>query len=281
MRVTIVGSGTIGQALARHWRQRPQLEVTLTTTTAERLNSLESLAERVALLRADNATALAEVLTGSEAVVFCHAPTGNVQVGAEAYRATYRDSFAALQQVLPRLPQLRQIIYTGSCSVYGDAGGGWVDEATPCQPADEHGRILLESEQLLGSCRSEERRVCVLRLGAIRGPGQQLADRFSRLAGSTRPGNGSQHCSWIHRDDVVGAIDAALQAGWNGTVNLVDDHPWTVAALLEAVCQVRGLEPVRWDPTQQPASTPVDRRVRNQRLKQLGYRLRHPQLTLQ
>ena len=279
MRVTIVGSGTIGQALARHWRQRPELELTLTTTTEERRSQLAPLAERVVLLRAENAANLAEVLAGSEAVVFCHAPTGTVQVDAAVYRATYRDSFAALQQVLPQLPHLRQIVYTGSCSVYGDAGGGWVDENTLCQPADEHGRILLESEQLLTSCRSERRRVCVLRLGAIHGPGRQLADRFSRLAGSTRPGDGSQHCSWIHSDDVVGAIDAAVQGGWNETVNLVDDQPWTVAALAEAVCEARALEPVRWDPSQQ-TTRPADRRVRNRRLKELGYSLRHRQLRL-
>ena len=279
MRVTIVGSGYIGQALARHWRQRPELEVTLTTTTTDRLSELEPLADHVALLRAGDAAALAEVLSGSEAVVFCHAPTGNVQVDAEGYRTTYRDSFLALQEVLPRLPQLRQIVYTGSCSVYGDAGGDWVDETTPCQPVDEHGQILLESEQLLTRCRSDQRRVCVLRLGAIHGPGRQVADRFSRLAGSTRPGDGNQHCSWIHRDDVVGAIDAALQQQWDDTVNLVDDQPWTVAALLDAVCRARDLKPVHWD-SSQPSSMSADRRVRNRHLKDLGYTLRHPQLTL-
>jgi len=280
MRVTIVGSGYIGQALARHWRQRPELEVTLTTTTTDRLSELEPLADHVALLRAGDAVALAEVLSGSEAVVFCHAPTGNVQVDAEGYRTTYRDSFLALQEVLPRLPQLRQIVYTGSCSVYGDAGGDWVDETTPCQPVDEHGQILLESEQLLTRCRSDQRRVCVLRLGAIHGPGRQVADRFSRLAGSTRPGDGNQHCSWIHRDDVVGAVDAAVRQGWDGLINLVDDRPWTVAELLQAVCSARHLPPVQWDPSRVPPVKPPDRRISNRRLQALGYRLCHPCLAI-
>ena len=45
---------------------------------------------------------------------------------AAGYRRTFNDSFRCLEQLLPQLPVLQQIIYTGSCSIYGDAGGGWV-----------------------------------------------------------------------------------------------------------------------------------------------------------
>jgi len=280
MRVTIVGSGYIGQALARHWQQDPALRLTLTTTSPCRVAALEPLAERVRVLRADDAAALADALADAEVAVFCLAPTGDRQVDADGYRATYRDGFAALQQVLPGLPQLRQIVYTGSCSVYGDAAGAWVDEEVAAAPADAHGRILLESENLLAACRSDSRRVCVLRLGAIHGPGRQVADRFSSLAGTTRPGDGAQHCSWIHRDDVVGAVDAAVRQGWDGVINLVDDRPWTVAELLQAVCKARHLPPVQWDPSRVPAVKPADRRISNRRLQALGYRLRHPCLAI-
>jgi cupin fold WbuC family metalloprotein len=280
MRVTIVGSGYIGQALARHWRQDADLELTLTTTTAERVVALESLANRVLVLRADDATALATALGDADAAVFCHAPTGDSPVDAEGYRTTYRDGFAALQRVLPGLPRLRQIVYTGSCSVYGDAGGAWLDEDADAPPADAHARVLLESEALLASCRSDARRVCVLRLGAIHGPGRQPADRFRHLAGTTRPGDGAQHCCWIHRDDVVGAVDAAVRQGWDGVINLVDNRPWTVAELLQEICRARQLPPVRWDPAHPAQTRTADRRISNRRLHQLGYGLRHPCLVL-
>ena len=278
MRITIVGSGYIGMALARHWRQQPAINLTLTTTSPSRLAALEPLADQVRVLRADDPAALHGGLAHADAAVFCLAPTGDRQVDADGYRATYRDGMATLQRLLPELPQLRQIVYTGSCSVYGDAGGAWVDERTPAAPADEHGRILLESEGLLARCRSEGRRVCVLRLGAIHGPERELTDRFARLAGSTRPGSGAQHCSWIHRDDVVGAVAAAVREGWNEVVNLVDDQPWTVAGLLDAVCRARGLAPVQWDTAQMPEPSPADRRISNRRLHELGYRLQHPRL---
>ena len=280
MRITIVGSGTIGAALARHWGQDPSLHLTLTTTSAARLGELQPLAERVRVLRASEPEPLAAALAGAEVAVFCQAPSGSRQAEAATYGATYRDAFLALRQVLPGLPRLRQIVYTASCSVYGDAGGGWVDEQVPAAPADDHGRVLLESEALLAACRTAERAVCLLRLGAIHGPGRPLADRLARWAGTTRPGSGHHHCSWIHRDDVVGAIDAAVRERWDGLVNLVDDHPWRLADLLAEVCVARGLPPVRWNPQLAPPTPPADRRISNRRLRALGYRLRHPRIAI-
>ena len=186
MRITIVGSGYIGLALAQHMQAQGGVHLTLTTTSPGRLAELEPHADQVLVARADDPAALQAALADAEAAVFCLAPTGDRQVDAAGYRSTYRDGMATLQALLPALPQLRQIVYTGSCSVYGDAGGGWVDETTLVAPADEHGQILLESEALLADCRSSSRRVCVLRLGAIHGPGRELADRFEDDVGVGR-----------------------------------------------------------------------------------------------
>lgn len=280
MRITIVGCGDVGLALARHWQQQGGVRLTLTTTREERRPVLETLAARVLVLRAEDRGALAGALADADVAVFTLAPTGDRAVDAATYAATYRDSFAALVEVLPQLPQLRQIVYTASCAVYGDAGGDWVDESTTADPQGDHGRVLLESEHLLQGCRTAERAVCLLRLGAIHGPGRQLLTRFRRLAGTTRPGDGRSHCSWIHRDDVVGAIATAVADRWDGIINVVDDEPLTVADLLQRVCTAAGWEPVRWDPGHPREQPPADRRIRNDRLRSLGYRLRHPRLSL-
>ncbi|MEX1324698.1 MAG: NAD-dependent epimerase/dehydratase family protein, partial [Synechococcaceae cyanobacterium] len=278
MRITIVGCGYVGMALARHWRRDPAVRLTVTTTREQRRPQLSALAERVEVLRAGDSAALRRALEAAEVAVFCLAPTGDRLVSADDYGATYRDGFAALTALVDGLPALRQIVYTGSCSVYGDAGGGWVDETTAASPRDDHGRVLLDSEELLARCRAPGRRVCVLRLGAIYGPGRELGDRFRRLAGSIRPGDGRQHSSWIHRDDVVGAIAAAVSGGWDGVVNLVDDEPLPVGDLLDRVLAAGGLEPVRWDPAAATGTPPADRRISNRRLHQLGYQLRHPRV---
>lgn len=280
MRITIVGCGDVGTALARHWSRDPSLTLTLTTTREQRRAELEPLAERVAVLRASDRDALRDALAEAEVAVFTLAPGGDRPVDEDTYAATYRAGFEALQAVLPDLPQLRQIIYTGSCSVVGDAGGAWVDEDTPACPQGGHGRVLLESEQLLSSCRSPGRTVCILRLGALYGPGRELAPRFRRLAGTTRPGTGRHHSHWIHRDDVVGAIAMAVQQRWDGVIHLVDDRPLPVAELLERACEACGEEPVRWDPAAGTGQAPADRRIRNTRLHQLGYRLLHPEVRM-
>lgn len=278
MRITIIGSGYVGLALARHWRREGQHQISLTTTRAARLESLHGQADRVLLARADDPDQLLQALEGAEVAVFCQAPRGDRLVDPVVYRATYCDPFVALQGLLPALPDLRQIVYTGSGSLYGDTGGAWVDEDTPPQPRDGHGEVLLEAEQLLSACRSPQRRVCVLRFGALYGPGRDLLRRLSPLAGTTRAGAGQEHCSWLHLDDAVGALAAAVQRGWDQTVNVVDDEPCTVATLMSRLTEATGQDPVCWQPhLEDPAPRP-DRRVSNRRLHQLGYQLQHPRV---
>ena len=278
MRITIIGSGYVGLALARHWRREGQHQISLTTTRAARLESLHGQADRVLLARADDPDQLLQALEGAEVAVFCQAPRGDRLVDPVVYRATYCDPFVALQGLLPALPDLRQIVYTGSGSLYGDTGGAWVDEDTPPQPRDGHGEVLLEAEQLLSACRSAQRRVCVLRFGALYGPGRDLLRRLSPLAGTTRAGAGQEHCSWLHLDDAVGALAAAVQRGWDQTVNVVDDEPCTGATLMSRLTEATGQDPVCWQPhLEDPAPRP-DRRVSNRRLHQLGYQLQHPRV---
>ena len=154
MRVTIVGCGYVGEALARRWSDPSVVDLTVTTTREDRRVELTPLARQVLVVRASDPSALFQALDGADAAVFCLAPGGDRQVGADAYSATYRDSMLALQELLPDLPSLRQIVYTSSCGVYGGAAGGWVDEATPAIPRDDHAAVLLESEQLLEQCRT-------------------------------------------------------------------------------------------------------------------------------
>jgi nucleoside-diphosphate-sugar epimerase len=280
MRITILGAGYLGTALARHLHGRRDHAVAVTTTRAARRQELRAVSDAVHVLEGSDADAMAQSLAGSEVAVLTLAPTGTRQVGPEAYEDTYLSTVRSLRRILKGLPRLGQILYTGSCSVYGDAGGGWVDESTPPAPGDRHGEILLRAEQELLACGAGGRRACVLRLGAIHGPGREPGRRIRALAGSTRPGRGDHHCNWIHRDDAVGAIAFALERGLEGVINVVDDHPITVRDLMQAACRAEGLAPVRWDPAAATGPAPPDRRVSNRRLHRLGFRLRHPRLRL-
>ena len=275
MDLTIVGCGYVGLALAERLQpRRPQLKLTLTTTSSERLEQLSPMADRVELCDATDPVQLRNALRQSSTAVFCLGPKGDRQVDANGYRRTFVDSFHCLTSLLPQLPKLRQIVYTGSCSVYGDAAGDWVDEQTPPAPGRGHGDVLLESEQLLSGISG--RRVCILRLGALYGPGRDLDRRLRGLAGQERPGSGATYSNWLHVADAAGALEAALDAEWAGLVNVVNDEPIRLRDLVGRSLQRQGLAPVRWLGQDEPGSG--GRRIRNNRLKQLGYQLQHPRL---
>ena len=275
MNLTIIGCGYVGLALAQRLQpRRPQLRLTLTTTSNERREELTPLADRVQMCDATEPTQLLEVLRDCNSAVFCLAPKGNRQVDANGYHHTFVDSFTCLKSLLPQLPNLRQILYTGSCSVYGDAQGDWVDEQTTPEPGAGHGDVLWQSEQLLTGI--QDRQVCILRLGALHGPGRDLDRRLRGLAGLERPGSGSSFSHWIHVDDAAGALEAALDGEWTGVVNVVNDEPIRLRDLVAGSLSRQGLAPVRWLGEQEPQQE--GRRIRNRRLKQLGYRLQHPTL---
>ena len=275
MNLTIIGCGYVGLNLAQRLQpRRPQLRLTLTTTSNERREELTPLADRVEVCNATEPSQLLRVLRDCNSAVFCLAPKGNRQVDANGYHHTFVDSFTCLKSLLPQLPNLQQILYTGSCSVYGDAQGDWVDEQTTPEPGAGHGDVLWQSEQLLTGI--QDRQVCILRLGALHGPGRDLDRRLRGLAGLERPGSGSSFSHWIHVDDAAGALEAALDGEWTGVVNVVNDEPIRLRDLVAKSLSRQGLAPVRWLGEQE--LQPEGRRIRNRRLKQLGYRLQHPTL---
>ena len=278
MGLTIVGCGYLGQALARQLQtRRPELHLTLTTTRAERLRELADLADQLLLCDATVPAELLAALRHNHTAVFCLAPGGDRQVNADGYRQTFVDSFRCLGSLLPDLPHLRQIIYTGSCSVYGDAEGDWVDESTAPAAETGHGAVLLESERLLTAMGNSKRRVCILRLAALHGPGRELDDRLKGLAGRERTGDGRSFSNWVHVHDAAGALIAAMDGAWSGVVNVVNDEPIRMRDLVDRSLKRQQLDPVRWS-GEPAAASGSGRRIRNDRLKALGYRLQHPML---
>ena len=76
-----------------------------------------------------------------------------------------------LRNVLDVLPTPKRFIYISSTSIYGQSDGGWVDESSPTEPAEENGRIVLECEQLL---RERLPSAIILRFAGIYGPGRVI-----------------------------------------------------------------------------------------------------------
>jgi nucleoside-diphosphate-sugar epimerase len=269
MNVTILGCGYVGTAVARYWNQQG-LTVTATTTHATRLSELESIAPKVALVRGNDATTLRQVLSAQQVILLSvGAPNAN------AYEETYLQTAKTLVKVLEQVPEVQQVIYTGSYAVYGDRQGDWVTEDTPVAPANRNGEIMAETEQILLRATRADRAICVFRLGGIYGPGRELLKIFGRAAGTTRPGDGSDASNWVHLDDIVGAIEFARVRQLSGIYNLVQDIPTTTGTLLQQLFAAHHLPPVTWDATQS-TPRPYNAKVSNQKLRTAGYSLVHP-----
>lgn len=204
--------------------------------------------------------------------------------GADGYRRVYLDGTRNLIGWLAGQP-LKKFIYTSSTGVYGQDDGTIVKEEHPTDPATDTGKVLVQTEQLLLTVAREKGfPAVILRVAGIYGP-ERLHYLHQFLANQSRvEGNGERRLNMIHRDDVVGAIIAALTNGRPGEVyNVVDDEPIAQVHFLRWLSETLG----KWMP---PAATPeemtelakrkrgvTNKRVSNRRLRmELGYELKFP-----
>jgi nucleoside-diphosphate-sugar epimerase len=274
--IAVLGCGYVGSQLADYWQDRGH-HVTGTTTSRERVASLAAAISKVVLMKGDDITAVRSLLQGQDTLVVSAAPTGFHEAKAAAYEATYLATAKNLVEGLKQSPNLTQVIYLSSCSVYGDQQGNWVDETSPVSPLEYRSQVLCEAEAIILQAANEYQKVCVLRLGGIYGPGRDLVNMFGGLAGSTVPGKGDRFINWVHLDDIIGAINFIRLNELEGIYNLVDDSHLTVKEQVKLVCSHYNLPPVNWDSSR----LSVQRKsvqVCNEKLKASGYELIHPQL---
>ncbi len=139
-------------------------------------------------------------------------------------------------------PALRWIGYLSTTGVYGDRGGGWVDEATPPAPGAERSRRRLAAEQAWIAA-AGGRALDIFRLAGIYGPGRSAFDdlRAGRARRIDKPGHSFGR---IHRDDIVAAVLAAMAQDTPPGVrilNLSDDAPAESAAVIAEAALLLGV----------------------------------------
>lgn len=260
MKIGILGCGYVGSAAAEFLRKEGH-QISVTTRNASRTDELKSFADHVFILP----ESFQEFILQQEALIIAVAADSS-----HDYQSTYLGTAEKVIQCLPHAKQLRQIIYTGSTSVYGDHQGNWVNETTFTEPQNENGRILLETEKLLLNQSTNTRHVCIFRLGEIYGPGRKIEDRLKNSQHKIFPGNGSQLTNLIELHDIVKAIRMALSLNLNGIYNLCNDHHISRKALYEQLCQKFGLASVQWDESQ-ISPHGGNKKVSNQKMKDLGF----------
>ncbi|MGV2827426.1 SDR family oxidoreductase [Myxosarcina sp. GI1(2024)] len=273
MKIAIIGCGYVGSAIARLWHRQGH-QVTVTTTTPDKVSQLEAIASRVTLAEGNDLETLQEIVSDREVVL--------LSVGAKSrtidnYRRSYLETAKNVIAALKTAPQVKQLIYTGSYAVLGDKNGAWTDETAAVNPANEFGEILCQTEAALLSVPEERFKVCILRLAGIYGEGRELIKIFRRSAGTTRPGNGEDYTNWIHIYDIASAIEFARREQLSGIYNLACDEVLTTKELLDCLFTTHGLPLVTWDATR-TSVRPYNTRLSNQKLTNAGFQLAHPQI---
>ena len=167
-------------------------------------------------------------------VVNCAASGGGT---GDDYRQLYLEGNRNLVSWLGAAA-LQKFVYTSSTSVYGQTDGAVVTEQSPATPEAPGARVLVETEEWLRAAAAGGFPSVILRVAGIYGPGRGHAFR-QYLRGEARiEGDGSRHLNMIHRDDVIGAILAALERGQPGeTYNAVDDEPVTQRAFFTGLAE--------------------------------------------
>lgn len=190
---------------------------------------------------------------------------------------------AARAAIAEKMPALKWIGYLSTVGVYGDHGGGWVDETAECRPVSRRSAMRVEAErEWLALGRQIGRPVAVLRLSGIYGPGRNA---FVNLQNGTakrlvKPG---QVFNRIHRADIGGALRHLADLNRGGIFNVTDDLPAPPQDVVAYAAKLMGVEPPPEIPFETAELSPMARsfygenkRVANKAIKEVGYRFLFP-----
>jgi uncharacterized protein (TIGR01777 family) len=162
---------------------------------------------------------------------------------SEAYKreilASRLETTRALLQLMQRLEQTPEILLSASAiGYYGHHGDEELSETGSTNPGFAQD-LCQQWEQLALTARDMGVRVCLLRLGVVLDSGggafSQMARPFS-FGVANWLGSGEQWLSWVHREDVVRAIQFLLQhADLQGPFNITAPQAVTSRGFCEAM----------------------------------------------
>ncbi|MCC5794833.1 MAG: NAD-dependent epimerase/dehydratase family protein [Chromatiales bacterium] len=251
MKIAIVGAAYTGLAAARHFRREGH-EISVTTTRESRRKELESVADRVFVMKGSDRAMMRALVEGQDALLLTMAgglteKDGKPFMDPELYRDAYLGTAESLAATADSAPRLRQIVFCSSLNAYGDAGGEiLVTEDTPANAESPFARVYVETEQLLSSLGTGSRKVCSLRTGTIYGPGRTHAGEAARIAGQSIPFDGRSDAMIVHRDDVVRALAFAIDRQLSGLYNLFNEVSESKEAFFGRICEQASLQPITW-----------------------------------
>ena len=179
---------------------------------------------------------------------------------------------------------LRWIGYLSTVGVYGDHGGGWVDETSECRPVSRRSIMRLEAESewlALGRKKPACRwRCCGSPASTAPAATPSSISQNGTAKRLIKPG---QVFNRIHVDDIAGALWHLAERQQGGVFNVTDDLPAPPQDVVAYAAGLMGVEPPPEIPFASAQLSPMARsfygenkRVSNAAIKGTGYRFRYP-----
>ncbi|MEM1150989.1 MAG: SDR family NAD(P)-dependent oxidoreductase [Pseudomonadota bacterium] len=174
----------------------------------------------------------------------------------------------------------RSITYLSTTGVYGDLGGRWAYEWSPVNPLSDRARNRVIAED---QWRGTGRRLSIVRLPGIYGPGRSSLDRV-REGNARRIVKPGQVFSRVHVDDIASGLEAILLREAQGVFHLTDDEPCPPQDVTAYAAEILGAPVPADEPFESVALSPMAasfyaecKRVANGRTKAaLGWRPTYP-----
>ncbi|MCB1313646.1 MAG: SDR family oxidoreductase [Sedimentitalea sp.] len=189
---------------------------------------------------------------------------------------------ALLPQIAEAAPRLTWAGYLSTTGVYGDHGGGWVDETTPLAPTTRRGAWRMQAEAEWAAIPGLP--LHIFRLAGIYGPGRGPFEKV-RTGTARRIVKPGQIFSRIHVEDIARILAASIDRPDPGAIyNLCDDDPAPPEDVIAHAAELLGLPVPPAIPFDEAELSPMARsfyaeskRVRNRRVKEaLGLELLYP-----
>lgn len=193
-------------------------------------------------------------------------------------------SLAIVEEALRRPDNtIRWIGYLSTVGVYGNHDGNWIDETTPCEPSSRRSLERVEAENAWNALSERHGTpVALLRLSGIYGPGRNALINLERGT-ARRIIKEGQVFNRIHVEDIAGTLRFLAGTNTGGAFNITDNEPAPPQDVVVYAAELMGVAPPPEVPFEDADMAPMARsfygenkRVSNQRIKDLGYDFIHP-----